>query len=117
MLDKTENRARARESLFQFAEIILGDGTQWHKVRVRNLSANGMKAEGNVCVAPGDALQIRISNIGALRGKVAWADGTSFGVAFDTAIDPKQARKSPASEGPIMPRYLRPIKTKYNIRH
>ncbi|WP_164117910.1 PilZ domain-containing protein [Sphingorhabdus sp. Alg239-R122] len=111
MSDVSDHRGRIRDSLFLLAKIVVGENKRAYKVRVRNLSANGMKAEGNLCVQPGEKLQIYINNIGELTGHVAWAKENSFGVNFDKLIEPKMARKTHVPTDNSIPRHMRPIKT------
>jgi len=87
-----ETRSVARDSLFLLAEIRIEQGTETHRVRVRNLSDGGMMGEGNLRVQRGHRLVIELRNIGAINGSVAWVQDDRFGVAFDDEIDSQKAR-------------------------
>ena len=63
------------------------------QLRVRNLSAGGLMADCVLPLAQGQEVEFEIRNIGAVPGRIAWADGHRIGVAFETPIDPQLARK------------------------
>lgn len=88
-----ETRSVARDSLFLLADIRVEQGTDVHRVRVRNLSDGGMMGEGNLRVQRGHRLTIDLRNIGAVAGTVAWVQDNRFGIAFDEEIDSQQARR------------------------
>lgn len=86
-------KARKRDSLFLMAQLrFAGDGTV-HDVRVRNLSAGGLMAEFSRIVAADTAVTLTVRGIGEVTGQVAWCAEGRVGIAFDTPIDPRQARK------------------------
>lgn len=91
-MDGNENRQIARDSLFVMADLRLAGFEEEHRIKVRNLSAGGMMGEGTVRVARGDAVEVRIRNVGWVEGSVAWVQDDRFGVAFRDEIDPKVAR-------------------------
>lgn len=99
-VEVSEHRKLARDSLFLVAEVRidgpdrLEGGTQ---VRVRNLSAGGMMAEGHLHVQRGQRIKVNIRNIGWVDGAVAWIEGDRTGIAFDVEIEPKKARAPIAS--------------------
>jgi len=102
-MDGSENRQIARDSLFVMADLRLPGSTDEHRIKVRNLSAGGMMGEGPVRVSRGDAVEVRIRNVGWVDGSVAWVQDDRFGVAFRSEIDPKVARASVASVDPVSP--------------
>ncbi|MEZ5710936.1 MAG: PilZ domain-containing protein [Blastomonas sp.] len=104
------NRARERDSLFLLTEISLDGDSQTYKARVRNLSEGGMMVECDMHAAKDQGLSADLRNIGNVRGRIAWAKPGRFGIAFDTPIDPKLARK-PVTGGQHEPRYTRTIIT------
>lgn len=87
-----DTRNISRDSLFLLAELRLDGAKTEFRVKVRNLSAGGMMAEGRVPVVPGNRLQISLRNIGWVDGAVAWVQENRFGIAFDHEINPKLAR-------------------------
>lgn len=87
-----DTRNISRDSLFLLAEIRLAGTTSEFQVKVRNLSAGGMLAEGSVPVVPGNRLKVCLRNIGWVDGGVAWVQENRFGIAFDQEVDPKLAR-------------------------
>ncbi|HVR90292.1 MAG TPA: PilZ domain-containing protein [Novosphingobium sp.] len=103
-----EHRQIARDSLFVLAEVRLDgvDGVQ--RVKVRNLSAGGMMAEGSLKPVRGQLVWVDVRNIGWVEGSVAWVQDTRFGIAFREEIDPKIAR-APVGAGEGTPRFVRPV--------
>ncbi len=96
---ESENRQITRDSLFVLATIRFDGRADDRRVRIRNLSAGGLMAEGQFPVTPGQALSIQIRNAGWVGGHVAWVQGSRFGIAFNEEIDQKAVRAaSPASE-------------------
>lgn len=65
------------------------------RVRIRNVSATGLMAEGTLGATMGEQVVLELRNIGAIKGMVAWVQGNRFGVAFAQPIDPALTR-SPA---------------------
>ena len=101
-----DHRQVGRDSLFLMADIRVEGEAGDHRVKVRNLSARGMMAEGGVRVRSGVSVAINLRNIGWVEGKVAWIQDNRFG----NAIDPILAR-APAvpGQGEHTPRYLKPV--------
>jgi hypothetical protein len=105
-----DHRQLGRDSLFLTADLRLAGNDVEHKVRVRNLSAGGMMAEGHVNVAPGSAIEINLRNLGWVDGAVAWIQDNRFGIAFTQPIDPKLVRAPTAAPSDTtVPRYARPL--------
>lgn len=91
-MDDSENRQIGRDSLFVMADLRVAGVSSEQRVKVRNLSAGGMMAEGDVKVQAGEAIEVNIRNIGWVEGSVAWVQENRFGIAFHDEIDPKVAR-------------------------
>ncbi|MFN4135687.1 MAG: PilZ domain-containing protein [Novosphingobium sp.] len=108
LLTDNDHRQLGRDSLFLMAEVRLLDCDAEHRIKVRNLSAGGMMAEGAVKVQRGTRLEVNLRNIGWVEGVVAWVQDNRFGIAFVEEIDPKLAR-APLGEGPSTPRFVKPI--------
>lgn len=106
-MGESEHRHIARDSLFVLAELRLDGVEGTHRIKVRNLSAGGMMAEGAVTALRGQLVWIDIRNIGWVEGSVAWVQDSRFGIAFREEIDPKIAR-APAVLGDNTPRFVRP---------
>ncbi len=87
-----DHRQIERDSLFVMADLRVEGVGEEQRVKVRNLSAGGMMAEGDVRVQPGAAIEVNIRNIGWIDGSVAWVQDNRFGIAFRDEIDPKVAR-------------------------
>lgn len=107
-MSSLETRNVARDSLFLFAELTFEGQPDTVKVKVRNLSAGGMMAEGgNGEASRGDRLSIELRNVGSVKGNVAWVQGNRFGIAFETEVDPMIVR-APVGAGENTPRFVRP---------
>lgn len=91
-------RAKARDSLLLVAQCRLADQTRVYDVRVRNLSEGGLMIELDTPADVGTRVWLNLRGIGEVTGKVAWCAAGRMGIAFDTPIDPKMARK-PVSSG------------------
>ncbi|MFM5906510.1 MAG: PilZ domain-containing protein [Novosphingobium sp.] len=105
-----DNRQIARDSLFVLVELRLDGDQVEHKVKMRNLSAGGMMAEGSVRAMRGLVVWVNLRNIGWVEGAIAWVQESRFGIAFREEIDPKLARApqdtAPANDGLLVHRPL-----------
>lgn len=109
--DIRARRAAARDSLFLSATIRhageSADGIA--PVRVRNLSSVGLMADHNGMCIPGEQVIVTLRGIGSISGKVAWVRTGRIGVAFDSEIDPKLARKPIKIASKPTPKPIRPL--------
>jgi hypothetical protein len=84
----TQNQRDAdRHSLFLTAQCDLPQSRQQGRVRVRNVSAQGLMAEGLIRPDVGEPVVLMLRNIGRVEGMVAWARGDRFGVALASDIE------------------------------
>ncbi len=105
-LDGEGARTRQRDSLFVSAQLrIAGMANVW-EVRVRNLSPGGLMVELDRMVEPGIAVRLEMRGLGEVAGTVAWCTRGRVGIALDTPIDPKRARK-PVGAGTTTPDYAK----------
>ncbi len=103
-----ETRNIPRDSLFLMAHLRLEGQDVSHQVKVRNLSAGGMMADGDVRVVRGMMVSVELRNIGWVEGSVAWIQDNRFGIAFREEIDAKRVRAMPqAGNEHSAPRYTR----------
>lgn len=91
-MSSVDTRQVDRDSLFLLAQLRVGGHESQYRVKVRNLSAGGMMAEGAVEVSRGEVVEVELRNIGWVKGSVAWRQDNRFGIAFLDEIDPKRAR-------------------------
>lgn len=101
-----QHRQITRDSLFLLADLRIDGVEGEHKVRVRNLSAGGLMADGGPRLQRGSRVWIRLRNIGWTEGTIAWVQDNRSGIAFRDEIDPKQTRV-PIASGEGSPRYAR----------
>ena len=102
-----DHRQIARDSLFVMADLRIDGVESEHRIRVRNLSAGGLMAEGGPPTRRGQLAWVNVRNIGWVEGSVAWVQDSRFGIAFREDIDPQLAR-APIEAGDVTPRYVRP---------
>ena len=102
-----EHRQIGRDSLFVLADVRIDGGETVQRVKVRNLSAGGMMAEGLGKPVRGQFVWVDVRNIGWVEGSVAWVQDNRVGIAFREEIDPKIVR-APAEVGDATPRFVRP---------
>ena len=95
-----ETRQVNRDSLFLLAQLRVDGQDEVYRVKVRNLSAGGMMAEGSVPVMRGQSVSVELRNIGWVPGSVAWKQDERFGIAFLDEIDPKLARAPLTASAP-----------------
>lgn len=108
-MSSVDTRQISRDSLFLMATVRLEGSDEPQRVKVRNLSAGGMMAEGRAGAMRGMVVEIELRNIGWVRGSVAWVQDNRFGIAFAEPIDPKLVRlpaHPESDEG--TPRFTRP---------
>lgn len=105
-----ETRQVDRDSLLLIAQVRIDGGDGEYRVKVRNLSAGGLMAEGDAPVARGMLVSIGLRNTGWVEGTVAWKQDDRFGIAFVQEIDPKVARAPVVAGAPDLssPRFTRP---------
>ena len=97
-----------RDSLFLMAEVRLDGDSASHRVKVRNLSAGGMMAEGDMAVVRGARVTVELRNLPSIAGSVAWVQENRFGVAFAQEIDPRAPRTQVGGGDLATPRFVRP---------
>ena len=102
---ESEQRHISRDSLFVLAGLRLAGDANEYRVKLRNLSAGGLMAEGDVRAAVGTRLTVEVRNVGWVEGTVAWVHENRFGVAFAEEIDPLAVRASTPSGQSGMPEY------------
>ena len=91
-MSNVDTRQVNRDSLFLLAQLRVDGQDAVHRVKVRNLSAGGMMAEGEVKVMRGALVMVELRNIGWVEGSVAWKQDNRFGIAFVEEIDPVVVR-------------------------
>lgn len=109
-----DHRQLGRDSLFLLAEVRLVGTEAEHRVKVRNLSAGGMMAEGPMRVQRGTNVEVNLRNIGWVEGVIAWIQDNRFGIAFIDEVDPKLAR-APVGETKETPRFIKPPIAQFNV--
>ena len=108
-MSNVDTRQVNRDSLFLLAQLRVDGQDTLHRVKVRNLSAGGMMAEGEARVMRGSLVMVELRNIGWVEGSVAWKQGDRFGIAFVDEIDPVVVRGPSTGTAPgyDAPRYTR----------
>jgi hypothetical protein len=106
-VSEIDHRQVGRDSLFLMADLRVEGQAGDHRVKVRNLSAHGMMAEGTVRVTSGLTVEVNLRSVGWVPGKVAWIQDNRFGIAFAAEIDPREVRAPLPQTGEHTPRYLK----------
>lgn len=108
-MSNVDTRQVNRDSLFLLAQLRVDGQDSVHRVKVRNLSAGGMMAEGDAKVVRGSLVRVELRNIGWVDGSVAWKQDNRFGIAFVDEIDPIVVRGGGASAASTFdpPRFTR----------
>ncbi|KRA80490.1 PilZ domain-containing protein [Altererythrobacter sp. Root672] len=91
-MSNIDTRQVNRDSLFLLAQLRVDGQDLVHRVKVRNLSAGGMMAEGDVKVMRGSLVSVELRNVGWVEGSVAWKQDNRFGIAFVDEVDPLVVR-------------------------
>ncbi len=91
-MSNVDTRQVNRDSLFLLAQLRVEGEAPEYRVKIRNLSAGGAMAEGEVKVTRGAQVAVELRNIGWVEGSVAWRQDNRFGIAFADEIDPKLVR-------------------------
>ena len=91
------SRSSDRDSLFLQASLELPGIERPVVVRVRNLSAGGMLAEGAANVSQG----------GVVPGRIIWVGEGKFGIAFDRPINPQAVRRQVVTKSDLPPHLRR----------
>ena len=99
-------RSIHRDNMMLVADILVEGALTAKRFRVRNLSPGGMLAKGDG-VLPNEArVTIKLRNIGAVQGRIIWAEEGRYGIAFDRQIDPHAVR-APTALGDFLDRTAR----------
>jgi hypothetical protein len=111
MTNSGESRSFSRQHVLLLAQLRLGGGSP-HRIRVRDLSAKGLRAEGDVSVTPGQLVEVDFGSAGRVSGVIAWHDHPTFGVTLEHEIEPAVVRHATIQkcEGSYeAPRFVRPL--------
>lgn len=108
-MSNVDTRQVNRDSLFLLAQVRVDGQDAIYRVKVRNLSAGGMLAEGEAKVMRGSLVMIELRNLGWVEGSVAWKQDNRFGIAFVDEIDPVVVRGPGGPQAPDFdaPRYTK----------
>ena len=87
-----DSRNPDRDALLLVADVVAEGTASAVRYTVRNLSPGGMMAQGEAALPEGARVSVTLRNIGAVQGKVAWAENGRYGIAFDREIDPQAVR-------------------------
>lgn len=89
-----ETRAVTRERVLMFAQMIVASSSEQHRVRIRDLSAQGVQAEGDVEVQLGEQVEVDFGAAGKVTGLVARRDGLVLGLRLEQEIEPDAVRRA-----------------------
>lgn len=103
-MSEENQRRHPRSSLFQLADCLLARSGRREKVKLRNLSAQGVLAEGSLDPVVGDLVEMDLRQIGTVAGMVMWTSAPRFGVQFAEPIDTEAVLQTKAPAGQADPR-------------
>lgn len=94
-MSATEKRHSFRSSLFLTAHCRAPDQGIEMTVKLRNVSREGLMAEGPGSPPCGAPVELDLRNIGKVEGCVAWVQGNRFGILFTREIDVERVKHPP----------------------
>ena len=97
-MSNVDTRQVNRDSLFLLAQLRVDGQEAVYRVKVRNLSAGGMMAEGDAKVVRGALVAVELRNIGWVEGSVAWKQDNRFGIASRSFSSARTAATNFATE-------------------
>lgn len=98
----TEKRHSFRDSLLMSASCRIEENGTEIAVKLRNISPQGVMAEGLGAPAKGSKVSLNLRNLGWIEGRVAWVEDQRFGILFAQKIDPARVRQ-PVAEAAAAP--------------
>lgn len=87
-----DQRSSRRNQILMLAQLRLDGVSEPLTIRVRDLSAGGLRAHYAGPRLSRVRLAVEIRNLGWIPGSVAWQDGAHIGIRFDNPIDPEATR-------------------------
>ena len=87
-----DHRASRRNQILLLAQMRVDGESVCFGIRIRDLSAGGLRAQFAECRLSGARIAVEIRNIGWVGGSVVWQDDAHIGIRFDAPIDPGKAR-------------------------
>ena len=87
-----DHRATRRNQILLLAQLRVEGEAVVFGIRIRDLSAGGLRAQFAECRLGRARVAVEVRNIGWVTGSVVWQDGAHIGVRFDSPIDPDKAR-------------------------
>ena len=70
---------------------VSGDPTS-HQLRVRDISATGLRGVTATQLAKGQEIVLKIRGVGKVEGRIVWASSGLIGVQFGELINPESTR-------------------------
>ena len=88
----SDQRTSPRDRILLLARLRVAGEAEIYAVRIRDLSAGGMRAQFSGRALDQNNVAIEIRNLGWVEGRVAWQRADMIGVRFAEPIDPDKAR-------------------------
>ncbi|WP_068080015.1 PilZ domain-containing protein [Novosphingobium rosa] len=88
-----EKRHSFRDNLLMRTQCRIRETGAEILVKLRNISAQGLMAEGEGAPAKGAEVALELRNLGWVEGRVAWVQDQRFGIVFAQEIDPARVRQ------------------------
>ena len=93
-MNPLETRQVTRERVLMFAQVRVANSSDQHRVRIRDLSAQGVQSEGDIEAQLGDHVEIDFGAAGKVWGVVTRRDGRVLGLKLDEEIEPDVIRRA-----------------------
>ena len=91
-MSAAEQRTSPRDRILLLGRLRVAGEAEIHAVRIRDLSAGGMRAQFSGRPLGHTQVAVEIRNLGWVEGRVAWQNADMIGVRFAEPIDPERAR-------------------------
>lgn len=88
----TDHRASRRNQIPMLAQLRIEGEAGLLAIRIRDLSAGGLRAQYAGSTLDGIRIEVELRNIGWVEGRIVWQDERHVGIRFQAPIDSEQAR-------------------------
>ena len=91
-MSAAEQRTSPRDRILLLGKLRVAGEAEIYAVRIRDLSASGMRAQFSGRPLGHTKVAVEIRNLGWVEGHIAWQNADMIGVRFAEPIDPERAR-------------------------
>ena len=91
-MSAADQRSSPRDRILLLAQLRVAGEVQVYAIRIRDLSAHGLRAQFAGRLLDGVPIAVELRNLGWVEGRVVWQEADMIGVRFEQPIDPDKAR-------------------------